>query len=90
MVKWTKYFFLPNPMKIRDPIRIVLKKSNLKFQTKKLTKTSLFGRKGRRKVVLPVKCCQAPNEKCYTIGYIAIRVTRIVVCTHLMVFLKFC
>jgi hypothetical protein len=34
LVKWAKSFLPWNPMKIGDPIRIVFKKSNLKFQAK--------------------------------------------------------
>jgi hypothetical protein len=46
---------------------------------KKMTGKSLFGRKMTRKVVLPVKCTQAPNVQCCTMDLIAILVTRIVV-----------
>jgi hypothetical protein len=90
LLKWAKSFLPWNPMKIGDPIRIVFIKSHLKFQAKKLTIRSPFGRKTAGKVVLPVKCCQAPNVKCYTMGHIAKRVTRIVVCAHLMVLIKLC
>jgi hypothetical protein len=38
---------------------------------------------------LPVKCSQAPNVQCCITDLIAILVAIIVVCTYVMVFLKF-
>jgi hypothetical protein len=42
LLEWAKTFLPWNPMKIGDPISMVFKKSNLKFQAKKLTEKSPF------------------------------------------------
>ena len=77
-------------MKIGDSVGNRFIKSNPNFHTKKLTITLLFGGKMTQKVVLPLKCTKAPNVKYCTMDLIAKIVARIIVCTHLMVFLKFC
>ena len=40
--------------------------------------------------ILSVKCRQAPNVQCCIMYFIVKIVTRTVVCTHLMMFLRFC
>jgi hypothetical protein len=50
-LNWPKYFLPQNPMKIGDPMRIGFIKMTLKFEVKKLTKSSPFCGKMSEKVV---------------------------------------
>ena len=89
MVKWPKYFFAPNLMKTWGHLAIAFIKTMLNFQVKKLTRKSLHGAKTIEKAVLPLKLQQRPQCGMPIVSNMAKIISRVVVCGHLMMSLKY-